>query len=516
MTTLLVLLAAYPVSFLLATCKASTRARLIILVLLPFWTSFVIRCFAWIVILGRQGVLNKLLLSLGLVDAPVAMVFNTTGVLVGMMHAMMPLCVVSMLSVMDGIDMNLMRAAGTLGAPKSQAFWRVYFPLSLAGVSSGGLLVFIVSMGFFITPALLGGAKDQMISQLIIFQVQTTLDWGFAGAIAVLLLLTIVAIFFVYNALFGLSTMPATMGRSVPGEEGARALKRIGNATLGLAASVCESLGRAMEALLPYRADTPRLVSGRVVAWIVGGAILAFLAVPAFFVIPVSFTGAGYLSWPPQGFSLRWYQQIFESSVWWDAAGRSMAIGCATALLATLVGTPAAFALVRGRFRAKGSLMALLLMPMMVPSIITALSLFKFFSFLGMVGTSAALVIGHSILAIPYVVVSMVAVLKGYDSRLDQAAFTLGASRAQTLRLVTLPILKGGLFAAFTFAFAISFDELTVALFLTGGEIKTLPRALWDAALLNVTPELTAVASLLLLIVTLVVLIGATMRRRQG
>ena len=174
---------------------------------MPFWTSFLVRTFAWIVLLGRSGAVNDLLVALGLVEYPVRMIYNFTGVMIGMVHALMPLCVLTMLSVMINIDTNLTRAASTLGARGGQAFWRVYFPLSVPGVAAGGLLVFITALGFFITPALLGGRKDTMIVQLIIFQIHEVLNWAFAGAIALLLLVTVLAIFFLYDRLLGLSTL---------------------------------------------------------------------------------------------------------------------------------------------------------------------------------------------------------------------------------------------------------------------------------------------------------------------
>ncbi len=127
------------------------------------------------------------------------MIFNFTGVMIGMVHALMPLCVLTMLSVMENIDANLSKAASTLGARGGQAFWRVYFPLSVPGVAAGGMLVFITSLGFFITPALLGGARDTMIVQVIIFQIQEILNWAFAGAIAVLLLVSVMLIFYLYD-----------------------------------------------------------------------------------------------------------------------------------------------------------------------------------------------------------------------------------------------------------------------------------------------------------------------------
>src|SRR5262249_17394729 len=143
-------------------------------------------------------------------DAPVKFIYNFAGVMIGMVHALMPLAVVTMLAVMRTIDENLPKAASTLGARGGQSFWRVYFPLSLPGVASGALLVFLVSLGFFITPALLGSGREIMIAQVIIEQMQELLNWSFSGAVAVLLLGTTVLVFFLYDQLCGLSSMSGT------------------------------------------------------------------------------------------------------------------------------------------------------------------------------------------------------------------------------------------------------------------------------------------------------------------
>ena len=147
-TTVLCILGGYPIAYLLATVAKTTRARLTILVLMPFWTSFLVRTFAWIVLLGRKGAVNNFLVDMGLIDVPMKMIFNFTGVMIGMTHALMPLAVLTMLSVMEGIDANLSKSGATMGARGGQTFWRIYFPLSVPGIAAGGMLVFITSLGF--------------------------------------------------------------------------------------------------------------------------------------------------------------------------------------------------------------------------------------------------------------------------------------------------------------------------------------------------------------------------------
>ncbi len=518
-TTVLAILAGYPVAYLMATVRASTRNTLIIWVLMPFWTSFLVRTFAWIVLLGRNGAINDLLMALGLVDMPLRMIYNFNGVMVGMVHALMPLCVLTMLAVMENIDANLTKAASTLGARGGQAFWRVYFPLSLPGVAAGGMLIFITALGFFITPALLGGARDTMIVQVIIFQIQEVLNWAFAGAVAVLLLVSVLIIFFLYDRLLGLSTLSGqTSGIRAAGRGNpiGRLGRWLGGYVIAVLATICEQAGALYDRIFPRRADRPRRALGRGTLWASGLLVIAFLAGPAFFVIPVSFTEEGFLSWPPKGFSLQWYETFLGSGIWIEAMLRSLAVAVITASLAMLFGVPAAFFLVRQRVFGKSAIFAFLVSPVIIPNIIIAVSLFYLYARLGLVGTSLGLILGHTVLTIPYVVITVMAIIKNYDQRLDQAAWTLGATKPQTLYFITFPLIRSGLIAAFMFAFIISLDELTIALFVTGGEVTTLPKQMWDDALMRVSPTLAAVATVLLCFMTTIILISEYLRRRGG
>ena len=513
-TTGLSVLFSYPVAYLIATSSDRVRARLSFWVLLPFWTSFLVRTFAWLVLLGRNGAFNQWLQALGVIGAPLPLLYSFPAVLVGMLHALMPLCVITMVSVMEGIDRDLSRASLTLGAPRGSTFWQIYFPLSLPGVAAGGLLVFISSLGFFITPALLGGPREIMLPQLIIQQVQDLLNWPFAGALSVLLIAAVLVVFVAYDRAFGISSLAgisaAVRGGGTPGawtRAGRRVLAILGHASDAAAAMAARSLRT--------RPDRPEPRLRRGVLWAVGLFALVFLALPAFMMIPVSFTGGGVLEWPPRGFSTRWYAAYLGSGPWLSATWRSIEVAFLTGGLAMLIGTPAAFGLMRGVRRGNAAILGLLLSPLIVPRIVIAVALFYLYARLGLVGTTLGLVLGHTILAIPYVVVSVVAVLKSYDPRYDSAASSLGANRVRTLWHVTLPLLRAGLIAAFLFAFVTSFDELTVALFVTGGSDTTLPKKMWDSAVLQVDPSLAAVSTLLLVLITGVLLLVGWVGRRD-
>ncbi|SDH42948.1 putative spermidine/putrescine transport system permease protein [Pseudomonas benzenivorans] len=205
--TAICLVLAYPLAYLLANLPTRQSNLLMILVLLPFWTSILVRVAAWIVLLQSSGLINGALLSLGIIDKPLQLVFNRTGVYISMVHIMLPFMILPIYSVMKGISPTYMRAAVSLGCHPFASFWRVYFPQTLAGVSAGGLLVFILSIGYYITPALLGSPGDQMVSYFVAFYTNTSINWGMATALGGLLLLATLVLYVVYSWLVGASRL---------------------------------------------------------------------------------------------------------------------------------------------------------------------------------------------------------------------------------------------------------------------------------------------------------------------
>jgi ABC-type spermidine/putrescine transport system permease subunit I len=166
-----------------------------------------VRNYSWIIVLQRNGVLNMMLDYFGLIDQPLKLLHNRFSVIVGMTHIFVPYIVFPIYSVMTGIDLNLEKAAQNLGASRWQTFWRISFPLSLPGIGAGALLVFIMALGYFITPALLGGRKEQMLSNLIEIQVVDLLNWPFASAMSVILLITTLIVFSIYNRYLGVERL---------------------------------------------------------------------------------------------------------------------------------------------------------------------------------------------------------------------------------------------------------------------------------------------------------------------
>lgn len=197
--TLSCLLLGYPVAYFIANAPSKYANLLLFFVIIPLWTSMLVRTYAWMVLLGRNGVLNNVMINLSMIEHPVKMMHNTFGVYLGMTHILLPFMILPMYSVMRNIDRNLVSAAKSLGAGPFRSFIEVYLPLSMPGVVAAVTLVFIISLGFFITPELLGGLRDVMISMLIERQVNDFLNWGIASALSLLLLLLTGMFFLVFR-----------------------------------------------------------------------------------------------------------------------------------------------------------------------------------------------------------------------------------------------------------------------------------------------------------------------------
>ena len=205
----LTFLLGFPISYYMSTMPMRYANLLMIFVLLPFWTSLLVRTSAWIVLLQQQGVINSTLVGLGIIgdDSRLSMVYNMTGTIVAMTHILLPFMVLPLYSVMRGIPPSYMRAAKGLGAKPFTAFRRVYFPQTLPGIGAGGVLVFIISIGYYITPALVGGQSGRMISNEIARHMQQSLNWGLAAALGTMLLVSVVILYWVYNRLVGADSL---------------------------------------------------------------------------------------------------------------------------------------------------------------------------------------------------------------------------------------------------------------------------------------------------------------------
>jgi putative spermidine/putrescine transport system permease protein len=284
-----------------------------------------------------------------------------------------------------------------------------------------------------------------------------------------------------------------------------------------LARLLCWALGTATDRLLallpPFQRAGQRSSVGY---WLVLLLLGGFLVLPTIFLVPVSFTESSFIGWPPEGATLKWYHQYLGSSAWISATVRSLWIGLVSGALAMLLGTAAALSLVSARIRGRSGWLIFVLSPFFIPRIVIAVALFYVFAQLRLLDSTLGLILGHAVLGVPYVVITVMAVLNTYEHRLNQAAWTLGANRLQALWRITLPIIRPGLLSAFLFAFITSFDDVTLAIFLSLGQNTTLPKQMWADATMQVSPLLAAVSTLVLVVVTALILLAEGMRGRAG
>ncbi|MBR0815206.1 ABC transporter permease subunit [Bradyrhizobium diazoefficiens] len=492
----LCLLFGYPTALLIHRSRGIAQVMIATAIVLPYFIAILIRTYAWMVLLGRNGPVNKMLVSIGILSEPVQLLFNRGTVLLGMTAVLLPLMVLTIYSSVARLDQSLTRAALASGAGPIAAFWRVMLPLTLPGMGAGFLLVFVAAIGFFITPTLLGGPGDQMFAMHITQQADSVTSEGFLQALGVVLLTITLAVVAVAGRFLGFEFIWG--GRKLT-EATPRTTDRhaIDASRRSLGASAADVIGWPLLRLfgrLPasFGTWTVRLM---------GGLVIAILILPIIVVMIISFSSASYLTFPPPGFSLRWYEQFFSDSNWMRAFWTSLVVAAMSAGIAIVLGASAALGIVRSSIRGKSTIMLLLVSPIIVPPVVLGLSLYSLFLRFDLVGSVFGLAAAHAIGGLPLVVVILSASLQGVDSRLEQAASVHGASSLTVFRLVTLPAIMPGLAAATFFAFLHSFDELVLTLFLSSAELKTLPLMLWGDVNYRLNPVLAVVSTLEVLLV---------------
>ncbi|MEK9282344.1 ABC transporter permease subunit [Bradyrhizobium sp. ISRA442] len=514
--TLICLLLGYPLAFWIVSARTWVAAALLLAVVLSFFTSYLVRTYAWMVLLGRFGVINQLLMALGLTERPLDLIYNQFSVLVAMVYILMPYTVLVLTSVMRGIPFGLTRAAASLGASPVQNFWRVFFPLSAPGVIAAGLLVFVFALGFYITPALLGGPNTIVLPMQIDTYVNGTLNWPLA-ATAATVLLAVTLVFYSVSNYF------VDSERLLSSRQGAAqsTISTVRHSTSGyvrlidLATALARTVGNHIRFPTGVTRNWERAALGGKLLRGMSLILIAFLVSPILIIIPISFSSSRFLDFPPPSLSLQWYEAYFKSEAWVSATVQSLVVGIATALVSLAVGSAAAIALVRGSPRMRRIGYQLLLAPLIVPVIISAVALYFLFARLQLVNTSLALVIAHSIGAVPLVVLIVAASLQAQNVRLEHAAASLGASRIVTIWRIVLPPIRPALVVAGFFAFLASFDEVVLSLFVSGPNTKTLPVQMWSGIREEITPTIAAVSSLLIAF-TVLIYAGVEAMRQVG
>lgn len=485
--TLLCLAAAYPLAYVLSRLEGQIATALLLIVSIPYVTSILIRTYAWIVLLSPNGPVNQALRWLDLTNAPLPLVFNAFGVYVGMVQVQLPLMIFPLYATMMRIDRSTVAAARNLGSSPASAFVHVFLPLSLPGIVSGSTLVFLSCLGFYVTPALLGGPGDYMLSQGISIRVLRLADFAGAATQASILLIIVLAIFIAFRRRFA-------------AELGEEASLPVGQSSHGLTEPPAW-----IEPLRPFLTQAGEFLSlvSRPLLWVAATAVLIFLILPLLVVIPLAFSNAAYLTFPPPSYSWRWFEKFFTNRQWIDATLFSLKMAGGAALVSVLIGMPAAFAIVRRRGSWRLPFYLLLISPLVVPQVVVAAALYFVLADVRLTGTSLGFLIAYVILGVPYVVVVFIAGLRRFDRNLEMAAANLGAGAATVLRTVTLPLLAPTLASALLFAFIMAFDDVVFGLFIAGRGATPLPIRMWDDIRLEVSPQIAVVAVLLFFAIAL-------------
>ncbi len=475
--TAIALLIGYPTAYALTKVR---RPQFVvaayIVIFSPLLVSLVVRVYGWLLLLSDNGVINQALLALGLIAGPIRLIYNEVGVVIALVHILLPFMVFPILSVLLQFDHTLREAANDLGANRLQTFLRVVLPMSLPGVVAGCQIVFTLAISAFVTPELLGGGKVQVLSRAIWFNV-VDVNWPLAAVEAIVLL--------------------------------ALALSAL---------AVFDLAARSLRAMRPTGSPRPRPDSPG--GWIDAAlrialfAVLAFILSPLVFVVVNSFNGSAFNSFPPDGFSLRWYEFVLAYKPFREGMVNSLIIASASTLVAMMTGMLAALALVRGKVRARGALSAFFLSPLVVPRVATGIAVFILLIRLRLFGTTGSLVLVHAMLSLPFAIVLLTASLVSVNRTFEEAAMDLGAGPLRTFWQVTLPQIRAGLIVAAVFAFITSFDETEASIFLVRPSNTTLPVQMFLYLEQYQNPTLAALSTLLIGLT--VVLVVVAMRFVRG
>jgi len=495
--TAITLVVSFPLAWLLSRATGLKALLLGLLVLVPFLTSILVRTFAWLAILGQRGLVNAILLSLGLVSKPLPLLFSEPAVVLALVHSSIPMMVFALVTVLRRIDGRILLAAHTLGASPLRAWMGTVVPLAIRGIQSGVTIIFLFTMASFIAPAFLGNQRQQMLAQVIQSEIETGGDWAFAAALGVTLAVTATIVVVALSAvarLFSRWQHPGSLPSTLP-QHGAQ--------------QVDKALLRQPVALPTSRLRIPAFwrFGARLVEPTYLGVISVFILLPLVVLIPVSFSAADVLIFPPPGYSMRWFETILGSPEWLAAALTSLRIGATTCVLTVILAILAVLGFGR-HFRFQGAAEAIVLAPLTVPSVVFALGAYLTFARVGLVDTETGIIVAHTVLIFPVVYLVASATYSSIDPWLSLAAASLGANPRRIFRTIVFPLLVPGLAIGALLAMLLSFDESVATIFLSDLSVKTLPRKLWEGIRFNTSPESAAVSVMLLSVTCVVVVAG--------
>jgi len=474
-----------------------------------------------VAILGNHGPINRALMATGLIKAPLRLVFSDTGNYIGLLHVLLPMLILPVYAAMQRINPALMQAGANLGATPTERFFTIFLPLSMPGLTAGSALVFLTALGAYVTPALLGSPGDYLLAQAIQVRIATLADFAGASAQAIVLLTLVVGLLFLCRGAILPEFADAKDAKDAKQADDV-SQQRTKTRGMGIKEAFSEHTRTVIRAvthflvhvlthsLRPVSAALEKMVGP--VLHIYGVLLLFALLAPMLVVVMIAFTSAPYLTFPPPGYSTRWFVALASDADWLDALVFSLEVAAVAACGALLIGTPYALAIARGKFAGRRAMWLAAISPMVLPHIVIGLGMLLVSVPLGINGTATSFWIAYMVIALPFVITILLAAFSRFDINLERAAANLGAPALQVFVTVTLPLLATSFTTAFLFAFLAGFDDLIISQFLSSPEHTTLAMRMWQDIQLEISPKTAVVGAMQLFVLCAgALLLGARM-----
>ena len=514
-TSVASLLLGYPLAYYLARLdRPWLRSTLLITIISSLWITYVIRAYAWQVILASNGILSSLGVAIGLLETQTSFYPGYWGLIVGMVYVFLPFMVLTLYSSLRNLDSELLEASKNLGAGPLRTFRRVTLPLTKNGIASGTSLVFILALGAYVLPRLLGSGQQRTLPVLIEQQIMSESNYPFGAAMSIGLVVVVLVFLWLLLRVTNVTTgdlggveadadegdAPRGSGGVVGGAWGAVA---DASDAIGLT-SALGTVGTGVRNVVGSVDSNTReaAIGASLNAYV--AAVMVYVTAPLAIIVAVSVTPSEFLTFPPGGFSLRWYVTFFTEPGWIVSLFNSLTIAVAAALLATSIGGILAFALDRFDYRFESVLATFGVLPILVPPVIIGVAFLVFFLQIGFAGNWLSIVVAHGIFYAPFPFILVIQGLRELDRTYEEAAMNLGASPVRTIRTITYPLLRANVVSGALFAFILSLNEYIIAWLLSLFLVDTIPIHIFNQLRYSYPPTIAAASTVFILLTVVV------------
>ncbi|MWV39163.1 ABC transporter permease subunit [Natrialba sp. INN-245] len=521
-TAILSLVLGYPIAYYLARMNRPwLRSLLLLTIISSLWVTYVIRAYAWQVILASGGFLSSFGVAVGILSEPRSFYPGYWGLVVGMVYVFLPFMILTLYSSIRNIDDELLEASRNLGAGPARTFRKVTYPLSKNGIASGTALVFILALGSYVLPRLLGSSAERTLPVLIEQQIMSESNYPFGAAMSIGLIVVVLAFLWVMVRFTNVTTASLSGSDEIATDGGSEATPAVGSSSSPIGMRIRSAVVDAASVVgLTY--VVARIAGGvdslvttvdsstrESIIWVTFRAYvvaaMAFIAVPLAIIVAVSVTPEEFLTFPPGGVSGRWYVEFFTDTSWMGALANSLGIALGAAILSTTIGGGLAFALDRFDYRFGTIYGTLGVLPILVPPVIIGVAFLVFFLEIGFAGSRTAIVVAHGIFYAPFPFILISQGLREIDRTYEEAAMNLGASPVRTIRTITYPLLRANVISGALFAFILSLNEYIIAWLLSLFLVETIPIEIFNQLRYSYPPTIAA-ASVVFIGLTVVVM----------